>query len=1390
MTARRQQALFAAEDWKIAYQAFTEIDFQAYDFDSIRVALVEYVRTNFPENFNDYVESSEFIAIIEMLAYLAQSLSFRVDVNTRENFLETAERRDSVFKLAQMLGYNPKRNVAASGLMKLTAVKTTEQITDSLGNNLQNRTVFWNDINNAQSYEQFISILNSAMSKTNRFTTPVKEGRVGNIPTELYQLNTPLGSPITYNVNIRVDGSSKQFNVVNPDFVDGGSFSERHPDPANLFHMIYRNDGRGLDSPDTGFYVFLKQGTLDFVDFNYTTPVENRRQDVAVANINETDVYLQEINEDGLVLNKWEKIPNTVGQTLNFNSKALDTRNLYAVENLGTEGVRLRFTDGNFGRVPVGVFRFWHRVSEPRRFSVPPEAARGLNITIPYQDINGRAQQLTVTFSLQRAISNSLPPESLAAIKQRAPQVYYTQNRMVSAQDYNVFPESQSQNITKLKAINRTHAGHSRYIELNDPTGTFYNVDTFADDAYLYRELANKTRNVVIDNNTTALDVTTSVLSALLKELSLNNFAYQTMRDAWQQAEPNIFRFTPEDNVIWNPQPARSTGREGFLTEEFSTKGLVSVLINQLPRTQKLQENTFLKFVNPQDPADYVWVRVTAVRNNGRLTAGVVTAQGPWTLSADVPAGWRLEDTIVALRRQFTLTEREAIEEQIKNRVPVFGIGYNLDTDSWYVIDQTLLPEAVRKGAFAITEGDGAGAPNQGGSTWLFLMEFQPIDQNSFKYALTVRGEDYVIQSRNDLKFYNVKDIKVLDATGRSSQDLITITTTNTQPGGSDAFEWIGEAWRNVELGTVHTPRAVRVDLPLKTRDTTFRDVAASWISNFGIFRFTNDLEGTVNRNEYVGKATVDLNVFHPVAAFSTESNVVIANNIGRVETLPSSIRVEFDTDTFDGDTVVNNYRDRRGILYRQRTPVGEEVFFAPAGEEPVSLGPDPDPEVDLGQIQPDPNNPGRIFLIEDNGDGTGVFEYRDLGSRLLLNSEDSSRVINRDVFEIRYIRNKKQLDLPIVWTISDVYREADGFVDPQRVKVAAIDSDGDGVPDRPRQFAEFVDSDDLVLFENFRDFDGSTYARPVEGRILDLRTQEDIRVLPNQVGPAAYNDFVELSTLKWLLVRKLDSARKMENNINARGLIVYVQETGLVYEVTPSSTNQSGDIKLEPTQDWFVRQGRGQTQNITDPDPQPGIIRWQHVAPNDVRVDPSISNIVEMLVLTTSYNDQVRRWLARPVGEFPLEPTSDQLSTEFAALNEFKNASDVLAFRSARFRLLFGEQADEKYQARFRVVKLSDQISDNELKTRIIATINDYFDVANWDFGEAFYFTELSTFIHQRLGSSIGSIVILPKSRTGRLGELFQVQAEPNELFASTATVRDIEIVSRLDNQTLRIDR
>ena len=97
--------------------------------------------------------------------------------------------------------------------------------------------------------------------------------------------------------------------------------------------------------------------------------------------------------------------------------------------------------------------------------------------------------------------------------------------------------------------------------------------------------------------------------------------------------------------------------------------------------------------------------------------------------------------------------------------------------------------------------------------------------------------------------------------------------------------------------------------------------------------------------------------------------------------------------------------------------------------------------------------------------------------------------------------------------------------------------------------------------------------------------------------------------------------------------------------------------------------------------------------------------------------------------------------------------------FKSGKFKLLFGNDAQQSLQARFKVVRLpGTSISDNEIKTKVIAAINRYFNIENWDFGDTFYFTELSSYIHQQVGNTIGSIVIVPKNSQGVFGDLFQV--------------------------------
>ena len=94
---------------------------------------------------------------------------------------------------------------------------------------------------------------------------------------------------------------------------------------------------------------------------------------------------------------------------------------------------------------------------------------------------------------------------------------------------------------------------------------------------------------------------------------------------------------------------------------------------------------------------------------------------------------------------------------------------------------------------------------------------------------------------------------------------------------------------------------------------------------------------------------------------------------------------------------------------------------------------------------------------------------------------------------------------------------------------------------------------------------------------------------------------------------------------------------------------------------------------------------------------------------------------------------------------------------------------------------------TDNQIKTEVINAINEYFDVSNWNFGDTFYFTELSAYVHAQLSSQISSVVIVPKDSESSFGNLFQIKADSNELFFSTAAVSDVEIVTSLTGANLR---
>lgn len=485
-------SLNAAETWEAVYQAFQQVNFVSYDFNAVKQSLLDYLKFYYPENFNDYIESSQLIAIIELFAYIAEQHAYRVDMSIHEAMIDTAERKQSILRLAKLVSYTATRNVPLRGYVKITSISSSQLLYDSQGNALSNKTINWNDQNNSQWKEQFFTVMNAVM--TNQFGSPLKSFQIDDTVFQQYELQNVLESdqpgvmfrngclPIKTTIN----GSTVQFELVPAD-VDSDTVFERTPSLSSYFTLLYADDGYGDGSMTTGFLMYIKQGTMSRVPYIFTVPIPNQSVDIALNNINDADVWVQEVDATGVLINEWEQVDTVFGQNLQFNVNT--NLNKFEIETLENDQIRLIFGDGDFSNIPTGYFNFWVRQSTSGSLTLQQSQLANQTITFAYTSDLGNTESVTLTFSLTAALQNSAESEDIEHVRTAAPATYYSQNRMVNGQDYNTFV-LKDPSILRVMSVNRTFAGQPKYINWNDASGMYQNVKIFGNDLRMYYNMS------------------------------------------------------------------------------------------------------------------------------------------------------------------------------------------------------------------------------------------------------------------------------------------------------------------------------------------------------------------------------------------------------------------------------------------------------------------------------------------------------------------------------------------------------------------------------------------------------------------------------------------------------------------------------------------------------------------------------------------------------------------------------------------------------------------------------------------------------------------------------------------------------------------------------------
>lgn len=94
------------------------INYTSRDFESIRKDLENYAKTYYSDTYKDFNEASFGSLMLDTVAYVGDILSFYLDYQANESFLDTAIEYDNVIRLAKQMGF--KLDTSPSSFGRLT----------------------------------------------------------------------------------------------------------------------------------------------------------------------------------------------------------------------------------------------------------------------------------------------------------------------------------------------------------------------------------------------------------------------------------------------------------------------------------------------------------------------------------------------------------------------------------------------------------------------------------------------------------------------------------------------------------------------------------------------------------------------------------------------------------------------------------------------------------------------------------------------------------------------------------------------------------------------------------------------------------------------------------------------------------------------------------------------------------------------------------------------------------------------------------------------------------------------------------------------------------------------------------------------------------------------
>lgn len=773
----RQSNIFGGDfEWEVVYEAFKEADFTSYDYDSIYQSITGYIKDKYGDDFNDFIKSSELFAHVNLMSYLGQNVAMRVDINASDNFIDKSRRRENILNMAYLLTHQPKRNIPLHGTLKITAISTTEDIRDGNNESIAGQNIIWNQKGVFDWYDRFIRIIRNTLDDNNSFGNPTQRYKSDNIEQHIYYLKQYPTFDKIYNFKSAIEGNELNFNLV-PSCLEGNEIVEDAPDSRKTFSIVYKSDGQGNASKDTGFFIQVKQGFLRSQDFYYEYPKYHRREFIDVEDINNSDVWLQEVSDEGDTKEHWVKVSNEDGRNIIYNEQHPSVRNLFFVKSRQNDQIEILFGDSNFSDLPLGNYKLWYRISDNSNYVVPEEYFKDIPVVIPYIGRDGRQHKLTVYLTNYHYFDNAKASPKDSEIQYRAPETRYTQDRMVNLSDYNIYPSTRLPFVRKMEVRNRDNSSISRYqhLESHDPTGAHSHMDVNADDGYIYNNYYETYSKFMFDEGKIDFDsFTQTTIERLINFDTFTNFYFNHAFYFHNKEDSTRFNLEfSSQQMRWMNNDKTQHSQEGYL---YSSNPMSTDPMDIIKLKVGVEDGTIenkLVYIRPKtkirfstDSGDYYWTTVVNVEE--------IRGYSLISLSEYVPNNARPDLVVPGMSG----TLRPQIRDEIMNlvlRQESFGLRYDFDYDEWVIIPREGIVNSSE--IYDVNEPE---TPNQPDNRWLVKCMFKRDIVTEY-YEIIARGEKIIFGSERQIRFYFHASDSILDTkTADVEKDHLSVLSSNS----------------------------------------------------------------------------------------------------------------------------------------------------------------------------------------------------------------------------------------------------------------------------------------------------------------------------------------------------------------------------------------------------------------------------------------------------------------------------------------------------------------------------------------------------------------------------------------------------------------------------------